>query len=219
MILKKKLEIPLLEFSDLYPDLISVSAAVETYGIETYISEINWREYSYQPEVTIFAGYTQNEILLKYRVNENYILARYAHINSPVYKDSCVEFFISSGNGFYYNFEFSCIGTSYAGYGKQRGNRILIDEELVSKIRTYSTLGNKTIETRETEKPWELTVAIPLILFNEEEYRVPLKHSFRANFYKCGDDLPVPHYLSWNPIDADSPDFHRPESFGEVNFI
>ena len=24
--------------------------------------------------------------------------------------------------------------------------------------------------------------------------------SIRANFYKCGDELQKPHFLSWNPI-------------------
>lgn len=34
-----------------------------------------------------------------------------------------------------------------------------------------------------------------------------------ANFYKCGDDLPAPYYLSWNKIIAPKPDFHYPDFF------
>jgi hypothetical protein len=40
----------------------------------------------------------------------------------------------------------------------------------------------------------------------------------RANFYKCGDDLPEPHFLSWNNIIADKPDFHLPQYFGTLTF-
>ncbi|MBP5277596.1 MAG: hypothetical protein J6Z18_03800, partial [Prevotella sp.] len=42
--------------------------------------------------------------------------------------------------------------------------------------------------------------------------------SFRANFYKCGDLLPKPHFLSWNAVEIPQPDFHRPDQFGKVTF-
>jgi len=215
----KKLYINKLEFTTDWPNLDEVSTVIEKHGTETNISVVNWSDYSYSPEVNLFIAYTNNEILLKYRVFEQYVLAMNTCINSPVYKDSCVESFISSGNGFYYNFEFNCIGTSYAGYGEQREGRVLIDKELVSTIRTFSTLGDKKIDTRKIEESWELTVAIPFSIFSEKEFLTPLEYSFKANFYKCGDKLPVPHYLSWNPIGVETPDFHRPEFFGEVNFI
>lgn len=214
----KKLDIPKLEFTTDYPDLSEVSAVIEKQGKETAINELNWNDYSYRPKVVMLSAYIQNEILLKFRVNEDHILAQHTHINSSVYKDSCVEFFISSGNGFYYNFEFNCIGTSYAGYGEQREGRTLLDEELVSEIRTLSTLGNEKIDIRTVGGYWELMIAIPFSLFIETEFRNPHHHMFKANFYKCGDDLHVPHYLSWNRINVKNPDFHRPDYFGELNF-
>ncbi|MCK5672733.1 MAG: hypothetical protein KAH95_05120 [Spirochaetales bacterium] len=215
----KKLDIPEFKFTTLWPDLSEVSYVIEKHGTETDISVVNWQNYGYRPEVIIFSGYTNNEILLKYRVEEQYVLGRNTCINSPVYKDSCVEFFISSGNGFYYNFEFNCIGTSYAGYGEQREGRVLIEKEIVSTIRTYSTLGDKQINTREIDEPWELTIAIPFSLFKEKEFLTPREFPFKANFYKCGDNLPIPHYLTWNPVGVDTPDFHRPEFFGDVIFL
>lgn len=39
-----------------------------------------------------------------------------------------------------------------------------------------------------------------------------------ANFYKCGDKLQTPHFLSWNPINLEKPNFHCPEFFGTLNF-
>ena len=214
----KNLDIPKLEFTTAYPNLDEVSTVIEKHGIKTSINEVNWSDYSYKPVVNLFMAYTSNEILLKYRVAEQYILARNVEINSPVHKDSCVEFFISADNGFYYNFEFNCIGTPDAGYGKQREGRKSLEKESVAKIRTFSTLGDKQINIRETEEPWELTIAIPFLLFREKEFLDPEKFPFKANFYKCGDDLPVPHYLSWNPIGIKNPDFHRPDFFGRINF-
>ncbi|WP_350005689.1 carbohydrate-binding family 9-like protein, partial [Phocaeicola dorei] len=40
----------------------------------------------------------------------------------------------------------------------------------------------------------------------------------RANFYKCGDELQKPHFLSWSPIKIEKPDFHRPDFFGLLEF-
>ena len=36
--------------------------------------------------------------------------------------------------------------------------------------------------------------------------------------YKCGDELPHPHFRSWKSIETEKPDFHRPEFFAEVAF-
>ncbi|MCK5737473.1 MAG: hypothetical protein KAH21_13395 [Spirochaetaceae bacterium] len=216
--LKKSLEIPLLEFSDRYPALAGVSDSIENYGKKILINEINWTKYPYLPEVILFCGYTADEILLKYKVNETHIRAVNTGINTAVHKDSCVEFFISTGDTFFYNFEFNCIGTPYTAYGK-RGERELLDEEEVSRIRTYSSLGNEAISGREIKEPWELTLAIPFSIFHDKEFQNPGKHPFYANFYKCGDELPTPHFLSWNPITVENPDFHQPEFFGKIRFI
>lgn len=215
----KTLNIPVLQCIDAYPDLGEVSHAIEHQGAKTKISEVNWPDYNYKPEVILFIAHTKREILLKYRVIENHILARYTSIHSPVCRDSCVEFFISSINGFYYNFEFNCIGTPLVEYGKQGESRSFIDEEIISKIRILSTLGNKPIDTSKRDGKWELTVAIPFTLFNEDKFRKPYNHTYKANFYKCGEDLHLPHYLSWNRVDVDKPNFHTPDFFGEINFI
>lgn len=37
-----------------------------------------------------------------------------------------------------------------------------------------------------------------------------------GNFFKTGEQTPVHHTLSWNLIDLDKPDFHRPEWFGKL---
>ena len=40
----------------------------------------------------------------------------------------------------------------------------------------------------------------------------------RMNLFKCGDELSHPHFLSWQPIRTEKPDFHRPEFFAQVRF-
>ena len=39
-----------------------------------------------------------------------------------------------------------------------------------------------------------------------------------GNFYKCASGSSQPHYLSWNPINTEKPDFHRPDFFGKIIF-
>ncbi|MNL73189.1 hypothetical protein D3C87_1986170 [compost metagenome] len=41
---------------------------------------------------------------------------------------------------------------------------------------------------------------------------------FKGNFYKCGDKLEQPHYLSWSPIHLPHPQFHAIDFFGNINF-
>ena len=38
----------------------------------------------------------------------------------------------------------------------------------------------------------------------------------KGNFYKCGDETPRPHFGAWSPIENPTPDFHRPEFFGDL---
>jgi hypothetical protein len=77
----------------------------------------------------------------------------------------------------------------------------------------------KSISEKSGEFSWTLTLAIPLTVFIHHDIKELKGRIFRANFYKCGDKLTVPHYLSWNPVGAEKPDFHRPEYFGLLKFV
>ena len=43
-----------------------------------------------------------------------------------------------------------------------------------------------------------------------------VEKTMRANFYKCGDQSTVVHYSTWNPVETEKPDYHRPEFFGKI---
>ncbi|RKX92111.1 MAG: hypothetical protein DRZ90_14195, partial [Spirochaetes bacterium] len=113
----KKLQIPYIEFP-------GAAGVLEKQGVMAEINEVNWPDFSYQPEVVLFCGHTSDEILLNYRVKESHVRALNNEINAEIYKDSCVEFFISTGDNRFYNFEFNCIGTSYAAYGKREDRKL-----------------------------------------------------------------------------------------------
>ena len=44
-------------------------------------------------------------------------------------------------------------------------------------------------------------------------------YEFKGNFYKCGDETEIEHYLMWNRVETEKPDYHRPEYFGKFILI
>jgi hypothetical protein len=182
------------------------------------IELINWPEFRYKPKVGFKMAHSQNQIWLKYDVTERHILARQTQTNGDVYKDSCVEFFISLDNQNYYNFEFNCIGTIHAGYGPGRKNRKPVPKKSAELIETKSTLGNQAFEEKTGEFSWELIVRIPLESFVFDKIESFDSLAARGNFYKCGDETSTPHFVTWNPVETHQPDYHRPEFFGKLWF-
>ncbi len=191
---------------------------LETQTVTNHIDCINWKEYDYRPIVNFRIGHTGTEIWLKYYVNEKHIAARETRTNGDVYKDSCVEFFISADGKNYYNFEFNCIGTIHIGYGPGRGNRKPVTVNLAEKIKIQSSLGNQPFEEKTGNFEWEMMMRIPVESFEFDQLKSLSGITASANFYKCGDETSKPHFVTWNPVGTENPDYHRPEFFGKVWF-
>ena len=139
--------------------------------------------------------------------------------NGRVWTDSCVEFFLSpDGNDVYYNLEMNCIGTALLGYRKKGGPTEHASDELMNSIRRISTLGNTTFQERKEQTQWQVTVAIPWNVYFKHDLKPIHGKKMRGNFYKCGDELSVPHFVSWTKIKTDKPAFHMPEFFGGLEF-
>ena len=159
-------------------------------------------------------------LLILYTVIEPATRAKYIHDQDPVYTDSCVEFFFAPAPGQpYCNFEWNAIGTMLAGCGVSRQNRRRLDRNDLTRVERTSSLGREPIEERNRISSWELLVAIPADLIGATGAEATLSGlRIVANFCKCGDELPEPHYLSWARIDTVTPDFHRPEFFRPLKF-
>ena len=183
------------------------------------IDTVNWAEYDYCPKVEFRIAYSDSAFLLHYRVKEQSVRAIAIEDNGAVWKDSCVEFFITpADDGIYYNFEFNCIGTCLLAAGSSRNGREAAPGNIISPIRRRPSLGKHSFAERKNETEWDLLLVIPYTcLFKHPDFS-PAGKTLRANFYKCGDDLTVPHFISWNPIKTENPDFHRPEYFGKIIF-
>lgn len=202
-----------------YPDLIGLSDIMDTYQ-RHQIETLNWKDFDYKPDVNFSVAYNSDEILLKFRVRESFCKAEMTESNQNVYEDSCVEFFVSpSDDGIYYNLEFNALGTCLLGCGTGRADRERVDPHVIAGIRCLSSEGNTPFPEKKGDFAWTLTIAIPFIVFYRHNITSLSGKKFSVNFYKCGDKLSKPHYLTWNPVETMKPDFHRPEYFGELKFI
>jgi len=216
---KKIIKVPKINIKDSL-GFKNISEILENSSPLVKIGWLEWEEYPYKPDVNFRIAHDDSLLFLKYYVKEEHVLAINKNPNSAVHRDSCVEFFVDTAqDGNYYNFEFNCIGTTHLAYGPTRENRTFISEELISnKIKTWSTLGNKPFDEKSGNFEWEMVIVIPASIFTYNEGLNFSKLISNANFYKCGDDTTKPHFLSWNPVKAPKPDFHRPEQFGVLNF-
>ncbi|MFP3090549.1 carbohydrate-binding family 9-like protein [Treponema sp. TIM-1] len=156
--------------------------------------------------------YDQEKLKLRLQAQEKKILSRFSGLTDMVCNDSCLEFFFSpvEGDLRYFNFEFNPRGSLYLGYGVDRdhSHRLYIPEyrELFA-VSPFSVAGG-----------WGIDFSIPLtfIRIYAPAFTLETGRAFRANFYKCGDETEVPHYLVWNTVESPVPDFHRPECFGKI---
>ena len=175
-------------------------------------------EYYDLPKVSFKIAHGNDCVFIKYEVEEHEVLARYRNTNDPVYKDSCVEFFIAFGDeNSYYNLEFNRLGTCLGGFGMPGETRTLLPAELLETIRYERTILQKN-GGREPTINWTLMLVIPIRVFCFHQVNVLKGKKCRVNFYKCGDDLTQPHYLAWRNIVTPKPDFHQPDFFGNAEF-
>jgi hypothetical protein len=183
------------------------------------ISEVNWEKYPYRPDVCFRIAHDGKRIFLHYQVDEDSIRALYGEDNGQVWTDSCVEFFLRfPEDDYYYNLECNCIGTVLLGARKTRDESEQASGKITQTIERFSSLGRQPFALRKGNFSWDLALAIPIEVFFRNSIRDISGKKAYGNFYKCGDELLTPHFLSWNKIENPEPNFHLPEFFGEIRF-
>lgn len=196
--------------------LETVSEALDTCPVHP-IEVVNWHEYPYQPDVKFRMGYTNDALHLKFIVHEKAVRAVNDQPNGAVWEDSCCEFFCDFDGTGYYNLETNCIGTQLLGWGLEK--REHADPEVLNSIKKFSTLGSESFDVKEGDFNYEIVMSIPAESFYAHQLSFEKGMCFKANFYKCGDKTPEMHFLSWNPIGVEKPNFHLPQFFGEVELV
>jgi len=166
------------------------------------------------PETWACVSHSDDRFYVVMRAYETELRTEIKENWGRVCTDSCMEFFFSPCPELrmdYFNMEISASGSMYLNYGAGRGTRVHADEN----VPQYG------VEVEITDSYWQIVYEIPysVIRQNAPEFEGTSGDIIKANFYKCGDLAPYPHYLMWNPIDTKAfpnPDFHRPEGFKEL---
>ena len=170
------------------------------------------------PEIDISATaqvcYDENALYIRLAAKESDIRAEENGPLGTPCQDSCLEFFFSpvADDPRYFNFEFNSIKCMHVGFGTCRHDSSRLLPPKPDDLFKATPIV--------TEDGWEITYQIPfsfIRLYVTDFVAAPGK-KMRANFYKCGDFTVQEHYFSWNPVDNPTPDFHRPEYFGELIF-
>ena len=153
--------------------------------------------------------YDAKYLYVRQQAWEQRIRAQRTGYLQQVCEDSCMEFFFAPlGEDRYFNLEINPNGCVRLGFGTAEGPRT----QLVPRdMEQYFAVC-----PQRTEDGWSLTYRIPLEFLQLffPDCRFAPGRTLRANCYKCGDLTDHPHYLSWNPVQSETPSFHRPQDFG-----
>lgn len=212
----KKLLIPKIDVDT--SDIESVAEKLSSLSANR-IDTINWpEEYPSKPEVSFKIAHNNDNILLQYEVYENEILGVVTEDNGEVWTDSCAEFFITFDDNSYYNLETTCVGRALLGYRKPGVEAEHASPEIMKSIKRLPSLGFENREKQQGDFRWSLTLIIPATAYWKDRIKTFSGIKARGNFYKCGDNLTTPHFVSWSEIDTPSPSFHQPTFFGQLEF-
>ena len=209
----RTLNVPLVSF-----DTQDLDSVMELQAARFDVDQVNWpASFPYAPICAGRIARTQGSLVVDFRVTGLDLRAENKEDNGSQWEDSCVEFFVQDPDGsVYYNFEINALGKVLACAGPDRHNRTKRPAEEMAAIARFSSV-KKLDDVKEGLQSWRVCIIIPFELIGINPENLP--ESIRANFYKCGDKTAHPHFVSWSPIDVPSPDFHRPEFFGELKFV
>ncbi|MEK3701835.1 MULTISPECIES: carbohydrate-binding family 9-like protein [unclassified Paenibacillus] len=188
-------------------------------GVDYYL----WLHNGYQPKVEVKLCFTDERLHIRFQVYEENPLIRCNSPGDPVYKDSCVEFFIQplpDSDARYLNFELNAAGVLLLQLGEGREQRIPLAQDSTELFQIKGDLHVNAGQTTGENTCWTLEFSIPFAWLQSlfPDFTVASGQILRGNFYKCGDETDMPHYGCWNRVDSASPNFHLSSCFGELKF-
>ena len=198
------------------------------------ISQYHPKSSDHRPSVSCRVLYDDSALYLRFDVEDDrYIVATNTKPNTPVYQDSCVEFFFAPSAGYYINVETNAVGASLVQlHTKPREGECVSDESVESISRSASLLEGRPARPLALEGPrsWRVGVTIPIALVTalagERGLDAPVPGpgvAWSGNFYKCADaaasadGASKAHWAAWSAV-GDKLDFHQPEFFGKLVF-
>ena len=194
---------------------------------EARIDQFHAAGSSHRPVARARLLYDAANLYLRFRVEDCYVVARHTQFQDPVWRDSCVEFFVQPRPSVgYFNFEINCGGALLSYYiedptrtpdGFAKYTRLAPEDG--ERIRIVHSLPSIVMPEQPGPVVWHIGCQIPLAVL--ETYAGPLGplagQAWRGNFYKCADDSSHPHWASWASI-GEVLNFHQPSRFAALRF-
>lgn len=167
-----------------------------------------WDAAGYCPEARAYAAWDETGLHALLCAKENTIRTLATGFGGDVYKDSCLEWFVQpfADDPRYINVETNAAGAAYIGFGSCREDSKSLPAMPENMIVTASKHAGGW---------WAVAYTVPMALIVKLYGQRLTGGVMRGNFYKCDESI-HPHFGSWSPIENPTPDFHRPEYFGEM---
>lgn len=176
------------------------------------IAKYPWYKSGLKQKTAVKLCSCANALYLQFIVQDSSPVAKQSQLNHmKICEDSCVEFFFSPSGVLgsdYINFEVNCIGAMHLAYGPTRNEREFISPELANEVLCHSI---------KTTNGWVMEITLPYFVIEQIIGSNINRTLWHANFYRCGGEV-SPQYATWSAIDAENPDFHRPEFFAPLYF-
>ncbi len=194
--------------------------SLEAFNKECYhrLTSYHWEaDVPYRPKTYCKIGLIGNSIVAYLKSYEEKPRAIYENRDDPIYKDSCLEFFIKPLEKFseYINVECNSKGAFLCEIGEGKHDRRLL--AIVSKL---SPLVEAFFGEDANGSYWGVKIEITEELLKDAFKVADVNYSVvECNFYKCGDNCETPHYLAFSPVTKLPPGFHNPECFAKFKKI
>ena len=187
------------------------------------IAQYPWYEQGTKQRTTVRLLHDDAALYLQFLCDDAHIFSQVTEFNGAVFEDSCVEFFAmpqpEAGRD-YLNLEINCCGVMHLGVGGGREGRRLADPPLAERFTIVTSVPGPMKDESPSDNGWWAAVKLPfdaLDAFTGLDTRPSEGALWRANFHRCGGRTD-PQHACWSLIARPQPDFHRPESFGELRF-
>lgn len=165
----------------------------------------------YRPNTYFKMGVVGEDLVAQLQCYEENPRAVFENRDDPIYRDSCLEFFVApiESREEYINVEMNSKGAFLCEFGKGKFDRVF-----VSSLTDSSPIVEAFKGEDMNGAFWGVTVKLTKA-FLQELYKTENIDfaTLKANFYKCGDDCEIQHYLAFSPVTTLPPGFHNPECF------
>lgn len=186
-------------------------------GAKAEINQVNWsKDFPKQLPVTVRVAHDGEKLFLYYSIAGELVRAANTEDFGSVWEDSCVEFFMQrEGETSYRNFECNILGVLLAAHHETKEISERLPNEFLQMVERYSTI-NQRFENDKQLCDWTMYLELPKKVMGYYDGESLNGKTIKANFYKCGDKTPEPHFISWSPINLPKPNFHVPQFFGTL---